>query len=255
MPFDYHVHSTRSDGRLSLEDRAASAALRPHGISDHFPHGAGLRTDDDLLRYRDEAGRLGLLVGIEYDLGVAPALRPSTRESLDYVIGSIHQVFRAGERIGYDLAGAYLKAGRRGTYAERDRFVDPELRRLVLERTLELVREGIEGPGLDIVGHPTFTPLAALGDPEDAYPVDWQERFIALCVAHDVAIEVNQMYAVPHPAFLVRARRAGARFAVGSDAHGELEPLDRTVAMIDAAGLARDRFLRGDAPLRRRASR
>jgi histidinol phosphatase-like PHP family hydrolase len=60
-----------------------------------------------------------------------------------------------------------------------------------------------------------------------------------------VAIEVNECYGVPHREFLERARRLGARFAVGSDTHFELAPLEKTAQMIRAAALETDRFLAG----------
>lgn len=244
--FDHHIHSERSDGRVSLEGRARSVAVRPHGVSDHFPWADKMRDDDDVLRYLDDAARLGLRVGIEYDLGVAPPLRASTREALHYVIGALHQVRVGGEWVGFNEAGAFLK-GLRGDapFKERARFADETLRRRILERTLEVVREGIEDVGIDILGHPTFSPLIALGDPEEALPVEWQEKLIELCVRSRVAIEVNEAYHVPHRAFLVRARERGALFSVGTDTHGELGPLDRTEAMIDEAQLSRDRFLEG----------
>ncbi|MDP9265191.1 MAG: hypothetical protein M3O91_03595 [Chloroflexota bacterium] len=242
--FDHHVHSDRSDGTVSLAGRAASTRIRPHGVSDHFPWGPRMRNDDDVLRYLDEAGRLGLRVGLEYDLGVAPPLRPATRDSLDYLIGAVHSLRLRDERIPYDDAGQLLK-GRRRDFPGRERFTDPALRRRMLERTLEVVAEGIAERGIDILGHPTFSPIAALGDPETGYPAEWQDRLIELCVAADVAIEINESYGVPHREFLVRAQRAGARFSVGSDTHFELRPLDRTEEMIAAAALRRDRFLAG----------
>lgn len=247
-PFDHHIHSTRSDGRVSLEDRAKTVAVRPHGVSDHYPWPTGMRSDDDVRRYLDDAARLGLRVGVEYDLGIAPPLRRETRDALDYVIGSVHQV-RVGEaRVGYDEAGQYLK-GRGGTvFAHAARFAEPDLQRAILEEHLALVRQGILETGIDIVGHPTFSPLAALGDPDRAYPLEWQERFIALCVEHGVAIEVNEAYGVPHRAFLALAHARGARFAVGSDTHFALLPLDRTLEMIRGAGLPAERFLDGRRP-------
>lgn len=245
--FDHHVHSSRSDGQVSLEDRARSVVIRPHGISDHYPWPGGMRADDDVLSYLDDAARLGLRVGIEYDLGVAPPLRRTTRDALDYVIGSVHGI-GASDRIDYNPAGQFMKTRGTTPFAERARFVDPALQRLILERHLELVREGILETGIDIVGHPTFTPLAALGEPEGDYPVDWQERFITLCVEHDVAIELNEAYGVPHREFLVRALGLGARFSVGTDTHFALEPLDRTEAMIAEAGLPTERFLAGRRP-------
>ena len=229
---------------MSLAERAKSVAVRPHGISDHYPWREKLRDEDDVKRYVDDAAKLGLRVGLEYDLGVAPPLGAATRASLHYLIGAIHQLTIDGVRIGYDDAGAYVK-GRTAQFGERDRFSDPVLQRKILERTLEVVAEGIERDRIDILGHPTFSALQALGDPERVYPEEWQEKLIALCVEGRIALEINESYGVPHREFLVRAARAGALFSVGSDTHFEIRPLDRTDAMIAAASLPRERFLAG----------
>src|SRR5258708_23187900 len=84
------------------------------------------------------------------------------------------------------------------TYGEIARFSEPDLQRRILERHLVLVREGIVDTGIDIVGHPTMSPLAALGDPEAAFPVEWQERLIALCVSNRVALRIHHAHRVPH---------------------------------------------------------
>jgi len=243
--FDHHIHSERSDGTVSLEKRASTVSVRPHGVSDHFPWPGKMRDDDDVLRYLDDAARLGLRVGLEYDIGVAPPLRATTRASLHYVIGALHQLEVDGVRIPFDEAGAFLK-GKLASFSERDRFRDGALARRIRERMLEVVGESLERDGIDILGHGTMSPLAALGDPERVYPVDWQEQLIQRCLDADVAIEVNEAYGVPHREFLERARRMGARFSVGSDTHGPLGPLDRTAAMIAAASLPHDRFLAGE---------
>ena len=242
--FDHHVHSDRSDGTVSLEDRARSVSLRPHGVSDHYPWKEKLRDEDDVKRYIDDASRLGLRVGLEYDLGVAPLLGADTRESLQYLIGAIHQLKVDGTWIGYDDAGAFVK-GRIKTFKDRARFSDPALQKRILERTLDVVAEGIDRDRIDILGHPTFSALQALGDPEQVYPAEWQERLIDLCVKGGIAIEINESYGVPHREFLVRAARAGALFSVGTDTHFEIKPLDKTDAMIAAAALDRGRFMAG----------
>lgn len=230
---------------MSLEERARSVVIRPHGISDHYPWPDGMRSDSDVLAYLEDGARLGLRVGIEYDLGVAPPLRRTTRDALDYVIGSVHGIGSGSDRLEYNPSGQFLKSRGATPFRDHARFTEPTMQKLVLERHLALVREGILETGIDIVGHPTFTPLAALGDPETGYPVEWQERLIALCVEHGVAIELNEAYGVPHREFLVRAQLRGARFSVGTDTHFALGPLDRTEQMIAQAGLAAERFLAG----------
>jgi histidinol phosphatase-like PHP family hydrolase len=242
--FDHHVHSDRSDGTVSLADRAKSVLVRPHGVSDHYPWREKLRNEDDVKRYIEEASRLGLRVGLEYDLGVAPPLGAATRESLQYLIGAVHQVDLGGTMVKYDDAGAFVK-GRVKTFKERERFSDPALQKRILARTLEVVAEGIDRDRIDILGHPTFSALQALGDPERVYPEEWQERLIDLCVKGGIAIEINESYGVPHREFLVRAARAGALFSVGTDTHFEIKPLDKTDAMIAGAALDRGRFMAG----------
>jgi histidinol phosphatase-like PHP family hydrolase len=243
--FDHHVHTDRSDGTKTLAERAESVRVRPHGVSDHFPWPNKMNSDEDVLRYLDEASSLGLRVGIEYDLGVAPELRASTRDALHYLIGAVHQVELApGEWISYDEAGSYLK-GRLHSFRDSKRFLDAPLQRRIRERTLEVVRMGIERDGIDILGHATMGPLAALGDPETVYPAEWQDRLIRLCLDNNVAIEVNECYGVPHREFLERANRLGARFSVGTDSHFSIKPLDKTMAMIQSAGLAEGSFLAG----------
>jgi histidinol phosphatase-like PHP family hydrolase len=243
--FDHHIHTERSDGTVSLAERARTVSVRPHGVSDHFPWRGEMEDDDDVLRYLDDASRLGLRVGLEYDLGVAPPLRADTRASLHYVIGALHQLDVDGVRIRFDEAGAFLKR-KIPSFTDRERFSDGALARRIRERMLEVVREGLERDGIDILGHGTMSPLAALGDPERAYPAEWQEELIQLCLHADVAIEINEAYGVPHREFLERARVMGARFSVGSDTHGPLAPLDKTAAMIDAASLPHARFLAGE---------
>ena len=229
---------------MSLADRAKSVTVRPHGVSDHYPWRDKLPNEDAVKRYIDDAARLGLRVGLEYDLGVAPPLGAETRESLDYMIGAVHQIELDGKVVRYDDAGAFVK-GRIKSWKERERFSDPSLQRRILERTLEVVAEGIDRDRIDILGHPTFSALQALGDPERVYPEEWQERLIDLCVKGRVAIEINESYGVPHREFLVRAARAGALFSVGTDTHFEIKPLDKTDAMIAGAALDRQRFLNG----------
>lgn len=236
-PFDHHVHAALSgDSTVPLEDRARTAAgPRPHGISEHFPS-RHLHDDDDVLRYVARARGLGLAVALEYDIGVAPRLRPSTRDALDELLGAVHQVTALGVEVGYDAAGDYLK-GRKSTYADAARFGTPAMRRAILAEILAAVERSFSVDRIDVLAHPTFSPLAALGDPESGYPLEWQQALIELCVRHGVALEVNESYRLPHAAFVARAKNAGARFAVGSDSHAALLPLAYTERVIAETGI------------------
>src|SRR5439155_910021 len=89
---------------------------------------------------------------------------------LHYMIGAIHQIELDGKRIAYDDAGAFVK-GRIKSWKERERFADPDLQKRILERTLEVVAEGIDRDRIDILGHPTFSALQALADRDQQYQV------------------------------------------------------------------------------------
>jgi histidinol phosphatase-like PHP family hydrolase len=242
LPFDHHVHAVLSgDSTVPLEERARTArGERPHGLSEHFPS-THLRTDDDVLRYLERARGLGLRAALEYDVGVAPALRPSTRDALDYLVAGVHQVTIRGREISYEAAGDFLKR-RAAAYADAAQFAsEPALAREVLEEILRLLTASFARDRVDILAHPTLSPLAALGEPDAHYPLDWQERLIALCGRAAVAIEVNESYRLPHRAFIERAKARGARFAVGSDSHDALLALDYTMSLVAATGI-RDRL-------------
>jgi histidinol phosphatase-like PHP family hydrolase len=237
--FDHHVHSIISgDSDVPLEERARTAAspARPHGISDHFPS-PRLRDDDEVLGYVERARELGLFVALEYDIGVAPPLRPSTRQVLDYLVGGVHQVTVRGRELSYDAAGAFLK-GHVDIFAERALYADDGLGREILEEILRSIEAAFERDRIDVLAHPTFSPLAALADVETAYPIEWQERLIGSCVRYGVALEVNESYRVPHPSFLRRARALGATLAVGSDSHAALLPLRYVASALSEAGAA-----------------
>jgi histidinol phosphatase-like PHP family hydrolase len=247
--FDHHVHSAVSgDSLIPLEERARTATgEHPHGISDHFPS-TELRSIEDVARYVERARGLGLRVALEYDIGLATPLPPSIRESLDYLVGGLHQVTVGGVEVSYDDAGAYLKRRVR-EFTDGARYAGgSSFAREVLEEILGVISRAFESERFDILAHPTFSPLAAVGDAEESYPAEWQERLIALCVRHETALEVNESYRLPHAAFLRRAHDAGATFSVGSDSHEALLPLHFTERMIADAGIqGRVRDPRGGA--------
>src|SRR5438552_17011442 len=110
--------------------------------------------------------------------------------------GAIHQIELDGNRIAYDDAGAFVK-GRIKSWKERERFAAPELQKRILERTLEVVAEGIDRDRIDILGHPTFSALQALGDAELVYREEWQARLIELCVTGRIERGSKESYCVP----------------------------------------------------------
>jgi histidinol phosphatase-like PHP family hydrolase len=89
-----------------------------------------------------------------------------------------------------------------------------------IDEWIELLGDCFETTPIDILGHPTLTPVLPMAaDPEKAYKPEWEERLCALLVQHRVALEISGRNALPHERFLRTARDMGVMFAIGSDGH------------------------------------
>jgi DNA polymerase (family 10) len=200
-----HVHSTWSDGRLSIEEivrRCAEAGYEYVGITDHSRsarYARGLTAESLRLQQLqiDEARArhpgIRVLKGSEVDILPDGSLDypDEVLATLDFVVASVHSQF--------GLPSA--------------------------EQTRRIVR-ALRHPRTTILGHPTGRLLLA----RDPYAVDL-EAILGAAAAAGVAVELNA-----HPQRLDldsdacrRARELGARVAIDPDAH-------------DAAGLAHVRF-------------
>ena len=192
---DLHTHTDATDGAGSVEEMLQAAADRGYAyyaVTDHSKRvtmANGL-DDDAALRHADavrEAGEehddLWVLAGIEVDIlkDGALDLKEATLDQLDWVVASIH----------YDLD------------------LDEEA---MTNRLLSAVRSGV----VHCLGHPTTRRLGKRGPiPFDA------DRVFEACAEYDVALEINaQPQRLDLPDFYCkRAKEAGVRFTISTDAH------------------------------------
>ena len=192
---DLHVHTSRSDGRASIEEMVAAA--RAHGLShlaitDHFRFAEviGGLTPDGLRREIDEIARLNakldgfrVLTGVEANVGKDGSLDVprDLLARLDLVLAAVHSHFRLSKR----------------------------------EATDRLLR-AIETDGVDVLAHPTGRKIGER-PPIDA---DW-ERVFRRAAEVGVALETNaNPERLDLPAPLIReALAAGVRLTIGTDAH------------------------------------
>ena len=262
LTFDWHLHTTASDGRataLQMDEMARSLGRRI-GTSEHvLMDNARLRTVAQLRAHVQSVHDLGLPVGAEISVGdpteaARVAFDSGAFTNFDYVIASLHQVDVPQGRIQSDR---YLN-WRYGLFpryvpnvADIDRHAYFDIWLAALEDTLHRVP-------VTILGHFALAPelarpggdIASATDPgldpmPDAEAGAWLDATIDLCIAHNVAIELNAKSRVPHADFIVRAMRRGARFTLGSDAHS----LDRSgdiafgLAMARAHAIPSERLL------------
>jgi len=192
---DLQAHTTATDGANTIEEMARAAADRGYqffALTDHSKRvtmAGGL--DDDATRKHADAIReaderikdMWLMAGIEVDVLKSGKLdlREKTLADLDWVVASIHY----------------------------DRNLD---RKKMTERYLSAVESGV----VHCLGHP----LGRVIGERDPLPLDLDRLFEA-CADHGVWIEINaQPDRLDLPdTHVKRAREAGVRFTLGTDAH------------------------------------
>jgi DNA polymerase (family X) len=195
---DLHTHTDLTDGVSSLEDMVAAAARRGYeyyAITDHAPDLVMHRmTDEKMLAQREQVRRLDesgpgmtLLHGSELNIG------PD---------GTVD--WPAAFLAGFDICVASVHS----------HFGQPRA-----EMTRRFVR-ACENPYVNVIGHP----LTRIIGRRAAVDVDLDELFAA-CARTGTALEIDGS---PHrldlPAEHVRrAKAAGVKFAIDSDAHSTVE--------------------------------
>ena len=114
----YHTHSTYSDGKNTLEEMVLSAIYRgctEIGFSDHAPMSFDCEwsiKQEELESYKQEVlqlrekykSKIKIYLGIEQDYYSVPA------SGYDYIIGSVHYVYKNGCYLPCDLSAEAMKS-------------------------------------------------------------------------------------------------------------------------------------------------
>jgi DNA polymerase (family 10) len=196
---DLHTHTDLTDGVSSLEDMVAAAAARGYeyyAVTDHAPDLIMHRmTDEKMLAQREQVRRLGesmtsgpvLLHGSELNIGPDGGVDwpASFLAGFDICVASVHSHF-----------------GQPRAQMTR-RFVT-----------------ACQNPHVNVIGHP-LTRILGRREPVD---VDLDAVFAA-CARTGTALEINGS---PHrrdlpDEHLRRAKAAGVKFAIDSDAHSTVQ--------------------------------
>ncbi|NSC25337.1 PHP domain-containing protein [Streptomyces albus subsp. chlorinus] len=200
---DCHLHSDWSDGGSSIEEMAAAARTLGHEwavLTDHSPRltiAKGLSADrlraqlDVVAEVSERLAPFRLLTGIECDILEDGTLDQDEEllARLDVVVASVHSELRMpGDRMTHRMVRA------------------------------------VNNPLVDVLGHCTGRLLSGRRRPESEF--DAAEVFAA-CAESGTAVEINcrPERSDPPRRLIRRAREAGARFAVDTDAHapGQLD--------------------------------
>jgi hypothetical protein len=98
--------------------------------------------------------------------------------------------------------------------------------------------EAVMHEPIDIYVNPTFLPTPIRAQYDALWTPARMRRVINAAVQNDVAIEINNRYKIPSPAFIKAAKEGGATFSFGTNnAEAELGRLEYPIQMVKECGL------------------
>jgi histidinol phosphatase-like PHP family hydrolase len=233
---DLHIHSTHSDGELTVAEIARLARKRgvTVAIADHLSPYHMLFDDDAFDAYEKDVRDNGLLLSAEYCVGEAIPVGRERVERLDFLIGGLH-------------------AARDGTGDKVFFWSDKDVKDLnaFMGNYFARIEETFRNEPIDIIAHPTYLPVRLM----DRYDEIWTEnrirRLAEAAVDRDVALEISGRWEVPTPRALKICMDADVTFSTGSDAHhkNDLFDLEYPYRVIEDLGITEDRLF---VPAKRR---
>jgi len=135
-----------------------------------------------------------------------------------------------------------------GEIKDKERFMD-----MYVNRILGVLNH----EPIDIHANPTFLPDVLAADYDQLWTPERMQTVIDAAQRNDVAIEINNRYRVPSPAFIKAAKKAGVKFSFGTNnSDKNLGRMEYAVEMVNECGLTwQDIFLPkpdGEKPVQKR---
>jgi histidinol phosphatase-like PHP family hydrolase len=213
---DLHVHTTMSDGRLTLAEVVTLARERGVrvGIADHVSARTPslmISTVEGFARYLAALEEAPVWRSAEFcwcdDFGAS--LPAELLDRLDYRVGSNHGFPLPGGGMGSPWWERLPPPWDADPHGLMDALVG-ELCRMV--RTMPI----------RIAAHSTLIPPALLALEDDVHAWWTPERedlYVHALAGSGVALEISNRYRLPHDRLLAKALQTGVRFSLGSDGH------------------------------------
>lgn len=219
--FDFHVHTTYSDGSTPSElvlEAAAERSLEAVAITDHGPGlsvGAEapkfLQLSEEVRRMREES-EFRILAGVESNIDPSGSLDLDSEilRKLDLVTAGVHYL---NSRDCRTQATEYLRA----------------------------VREALRSRSFRVLVHPLYYNKSLL----PWIPREEMEEFVEELAEAGVAVELNSKYRAPDREFLQECLRRGVKLSMGTDAHhrDEIGAVEWQLSVLRRLGARREDFI------------
>jgi hypothetical protein len=221
---DYHVHLK---GGLTLEEALASS--RRLGIMYGIAVNGGLK-----FPITNDAGVLDFLASMKGQ----PAFVGLQGEGREWVTLFSRETIAKFDYIFTDcmtFSDDHGKRMRLWIPDEVGEIPDPEqFMEMLVSRTVGILNH----EPIDIHANPTFLPESIARDYDRLWTPERMQRVIEAAKANDVAIEINNRYRLPSPAFIQRAKNAGVKFSFGTNnSDPNLGRMEYALAMVKQCAL------------------
>jgi histidinol phosphatase-like PHP family hydrolase len=214
---DLHVHTTMSDGYVTLEELVRIGAERgvQIGVADHVSRRNLTRFvngEERVRRYLDALEAQDVFVSGEFCWcdNYYLELPDEVMRRFDYLVGSNH---------GFELPGGEMASPWWEQLPPEWRDRPQELMDVMVDELCRMVRT----MPIQIAAHSTLTPPALFdieGDVDAWWTAEREDRYVEALSESGVALEISNRYRLPHDRLLGKALQAGVRFSLGSDGHG-----------------------------------
>jgi hypothetical protein len=116
-----------------------------------------------------------------------------------------------------------------GEIGDKDAFMN-----VIVDRILGV----LNNEPIDIYVNPTFLPEVMSADYDRLWTPERMSKVIDAAKKNDIAIEINNRYRIPSPAFIKLAKQAGAKFSFGTNnTDANIGRLEYPLAMVSECGL------------------
>ena len=219
---DYHVHLK---GGLTLAEAIENAKQRnmKFGIAENCGLGFRVTNDEKLQPFFDQ-------------LEGKPVYRAMQAEGREWIDMFSPDMIAKFDYVFTDAMTFTDKRGRR-TRLWMPNEVHIEDKQDFMDMYVDKIVSVLSEP-IDIYVNPTFLPAVIADEYDQLWTPKRMNKVIKAAVKNNVAIEINARYKIPNRAFIKRAKKAGVKFAFGTNNGGrQLGHLEYCRRMAKECGL------------------
>jgi histidinol phosphatase-like PHP family hydrolase len=200
---DYHVHLY---GNIEWAVELSKKRSIKFGIVEHPGPGYKIVNDEVLKKYIDTLKNYPVYMGLQpvYP-NWAKAFSKELLCQLDYILMDALTL--------PEKDGSWFRIWRKDT-----KVVDKEA---FMKRYVDFNLQILSSEPIDIFAWPTFLPACIADDYDALWTNERMQKIIDVAVKKDIAIELNELAKVPKIKFVKMAKKAGAKFAFGTDSRND----------------------------------